>query len=359
MTLRSIFCCFVCAASIVSVCKSVAIPSEAQAYAKLLTNPAGAVSRHQQAQFQRDLVPSLNNNSLTSSEWLNHSLFRKATVSAALSHIREPFRRLSTTHINVRTGSLSSGSGQQPRRSGAGLILETCETSSECRTPRRCLDMDSFESGVAAQCSSSSGACMCYDFQVCASSLDCDDGEGCSEVEPGTGLCSSYAAMEELDMQPISASENEEASISGLTGDSCLSDSDCRDDRRCESLESKDSCGPRDIGCICLSSLPLLCDSDSDCDNGESCQNLRHTRAYGVVQRGGDDDEDVLREARRAVPVAGDGGEQPAFPAREESGVHHGGASVHGLVRALRQQCGGALAFAGRAHRLAVSKKAF
>ncbi|KAI0558805.1 hypothetical protein FGB62_185g02 [Gracilaria domingensis] len=175
--------------------------------------------------------------------------------------------------------SLAASLKQKTRQAatGTGLNGDSCEASSDCKEPRRCLDNFALAKEVAVPCPETSLGCTCVRLQVCVSTNECPEGESCALLVPGIAFCVSNMLIDEAGVQPVPAlAGDNEPSISGLNGDVCFSNSDCRGSRECLGLELTEfvPCSSRFLSCVCFDFTRIFCVTDDDCDDGEGCQQV-------------------------------------------------------------------------------------
>ena len=163
--------------------------------------------------------------------------------------------------------------------SDSKLTGEICQTSSECRENRRCMQDSGLENQLAIPCESttqiSTDICFCMpeNLEQCKVDADCKDEEICdSELTNKLTFCRSPA----LDQQKGVGTK--------LTGQICHDDFDCRTPRLCFSQNLAELCRPLgqnvtkededNSSCVCRPLRLTRCEVTRDCSKGEYCGNV-------------------------------------------------------------------------------------
>lgn len=193
---------------------------------------------------------------------------------------------------------------QQPKPSGetpspspsreTGLTGDTCDDTRPCKGFRKC---------DAPPCGSSSCAGQCVWSLVCTCTSDCENGEVCvsSTRDPnGVRSCYSPFRVQGLDWVRIHSCND-----SGMTGDGCLTDANCRGGRECvqggrsECLTGLQQCGLARPKCgegnipayDCYCSGVRFCDCQNPCeDDAEVCCETQFGRNACISRKSVDHD---------------------------------------------------------------------
>lgn len=192
----------------------------------------------------------------------------------------------------------STPSPSPPATPSGGLTADDCQVDSDCVPDRTCQGAETDSCPVG-------GFCFCFppELQFCSSSVECVPGEVCVALE---GIEDTFCVSEEFadsasgvgEVSPGNSTvpddplvEPSAAPPAGLTGDQCVDDFDCLEDRSCD-ISGDCSAG----NCICLPLVLTNCTSSVDCVEGEVCVTIVDTDLVVCVSEQAEQNFDEISE---------------------------------------------------------------